>query len=346
MKSIVYLLLLVTGWQGSIFAQNEPNTSTVEDYVTTAEVGAMMQELKTLMNQEFKNYIDNFLTMQGSSDEENISDEKGIRILREKAAYLLKKHDSITYQLQQKLLNGDYQYILYNNGDNQILKEEEEQKINEDYTWTFTETPPDIPKNRNQFSLNIITAAGWHNWQKSSENIPDIRAWRSGFFEIGVLSRYRLSKSNRNSPYYASLAATIITNSIRFAGNSYLKNTPEPVFELSPQNLERNSFDRTNMVFSAGFAYISSKKNGFLCEVQGFAALKLQSHTTQRFVAENSTNIINTYGRYGLNPLSVGISAAIGIKTVSLYGRYDVTALFKNQVFNGIYPYSIGLRFF
>jgi hypothetical protein len=344
MKRVVYFFLLLICLKGSLCAQDEP-TNTVEDYVTTAEVDAMMKDLKTIMSQEIQNSLLGFFSEQKNNDSGSFSNNVDIRLLIEKAAFLQKQHDSIILHLQRKLTNGDYQYVLYDISELQESTEDI-QIMNEDYDWTFTESPLDIPANKNPYSVKIITALGWHNWQKSNENIPDIRAWRSGFFEIGVLSRYRFSKSNRNSPYYASLAATIITNSIRFAGNSYLKNTPEPVFELSPQSLERSSFDRTSMVFSAGLAYITAKKNGFLCEVQGYAAIRLQSHSTQRFVAENSTSIVNTYGRYGQNPLSMGISAAIGIKTLSIYGRYDLTSLFKNQLFDGIYPFSIGLRFF
>jgi hypothetical protein len=344
MKRVMYFFLLLISLKGSLFAQDEP-INTVEDYVTTAEVDAMMKDLKAIMSQEIQNSLLAFFSEQKNNDSVSFSNNVDIRWLTEKTAFLQKQHDSIILHLQRKLSRGDYQYVLY---DISGLQESTEdiQIMNEDYDWTFTEDPLDIPANKNPYSIKIITAVGWHNWLNSSENIPDIRSWRSGFFEIGVLSRYRFSKSNRNSPYYASLAATIITNSVRFAGNSYLKNTAEPVFELSPQNLELNSFNRTGMVFSAGLAYISAKKNGFLCEIKGYAAIRLQSHTTQGFVAENSTNIVNTYGLFGQRPVNMGISAAIGTKTLSLYGRYDITSLFKNQVFGGVYPFSIGLRFF
>jgi hypothetical protein len=211
----------------------------------------------------------------------------------------------------------------------------------------FVEFPEKEIGNNNTFSVNITTAIGWYNWCLATNAVPDIINWRSGFFEVGAISRYRFSRSNRFSPYHASIGLSIHTSSIRFSDNRYLKDATIPAFESAQEQLDKNTFDNSSVVFSTGFAFIYPKKRRLLIEIQGYAAFRMQSHTTIRFAnSEKGYVVTNTYGGFGIRPVNFGFSAAIGWKRLSLYGKYDITSIFKNELFGGIHPISIGLRFF
>lgn len=327
-------------------AQDNP-VLTVEDYFTSTEITAMQNDNAAYF-EEASNQLQRDLQATVSAvTSGTLTREQGDRNMSQRMeAFKASVRENQAMNLQ-KLYSGGYQHLLFQEDPGLV-----DQAVSEEEEWGDDDTAEDLTMDmptpgKKRFTASTVLGVGFHTLLNHPSTAPGINFFQSGMFDVGILGRVRLSKTNEKSPFFANLGLSYVFNSIRWEGNEYLLDRDVPTFTPSPQNLRRNDFENGYITLTAGLAYIQSKKRGLLFEVNAFAGYNVHSNNTIRFrTPENGRAIHTTYGKYGVNDFSYGLTAAIGLKNFAIYSRYDLSTLFRNSDGFGGQPFSIGVRFF
>ena len=136
----------------------------------------------------------------------------------------------------------------------------------------------------------------------------------------------------------------------------FLQNGDVTSLEEFPTNLKKSKFRVTNLVFPLHFEFGPSKKlerdthiryinnNKFKIGIGGYGGFRLGTQQKLRY-KENGDNVKQKIHRnYNTNDFVYGLSGYIGVGDTSLYVKYDLNPIFKDQVIdqNNI---SLGVRF-
>jgi hypothetical protein len=202
------------------------------------------------------------------------------------------------------------------------------------------------------FGINNVADDGSLN----SLDDNGIRASNSRFYEWGWTWKTRLLE---NSPFLnLKYGPSLTYNNLRPENNQYyVKNDRQTVLTAHPQTLTDEAYFRTiNLVFPVHLEFDFSKKRthddqvvvktqkGFRVGAGGYAGLNVRSKQILEYKADGLTTEQETRGDYNVNSFVYGVSAYVGYKDLSLYAKYDLNPLFKDNAIdqNNI---SLGLRF-
>jgi hypothetical protein len=341
-----FLLFFSALFPFCLLAQDNP-VLTVEDYFTSTEITAMQNDNAAYFEEASNQLQRDLQATLSAVTSGNLTREQGDRNMAQRMeAFKTSVSENQTMNLQ-KLYSGGYQHLLIQEDPGLV-----DQDVSAEDDWIEDDTDDDMDIEmpspaKKRFTASTVMGFGFHTLLNHPSTAPEVNFFRSGLFEIGFLGRIRFSKDNDKSPYFANVGLSYVFNSIRWKGNEYLLDRDVPTFTPSPQDLRRNDFENGYITLTAGLAYIQSKKRGLLFEVNAFAGYNVHSNNTIRFkTPENGRAIHTTYGKYGVNDFSYGLTAAIGLKNFAIYSRYDLSTLFRNSAgFEG-QPFSIGVRFF
>lgn len=204
----------------------------------------------------------------------------------------------------------------------------------------------------------FVFAAGLNNVITGNENFEnsDYRVWGSHFYEWGLTYNSRILKNNNLvhakyglSMMYNNLRATdnrvfvangkqtnletsaIILNESRFR-NVYLVAPIHLEFDFTPKKTDEdgNTYYRTHKSFRLG--------------VGGYGGIRVKSKQILKY-NQNGSDVKNKQkGDFNVSDFNYGLSAYIGHGATSLYVKYDLNPMFKNNTVdqNNI---SLGVRF-
>ena len=329
-------------------AQDNP-VLTVEDYFTSTEITAMQNDNAAYF-EEASNQLQRDLQATVSAvTSGTLTREQGDRNMSQRMeAFKASVRENQAMNLQ-KLYSGGYQHLLFQEDPGLV-----DQAGSEEEEWGDDDTAEDLTMDmptpgKKRFTASTVLGVGFHTLLNHPSNAPGIKFFRSSMFEVGILGRIRFSKSNTNSPFFANVGLSYLFNGFRWEGNDYLLDRDVPTFTNWPQSLDlsRNEFENGYIVLTGGLSYIQPKKRGLLFEINGFIGYNVHTSSTIQFkTAEKGRSIQTTYGKYGVNDFSYGLTAAIGLKNFAIYSRYDLSTLFRNSDGFGGQPFSIGVRFF
>ena len=203
----------------------------------------------------------------------------------------------------------------------------------------------------------FVFAAGVNNLATDGKIADsDFRYWGSHFYEWGTTFNTRLlEKSNL---LHIKYGFSVMYNNLRPTDNRvFVKSGDQTNLEVSPIHLEdsrmRNVFLAVPVHLEFDFSknkmkddkpYFKSHQS-VRVGLGGYAGYRIKTKQFQLY--ENSDNqdiTIKQKGDFNVNDFIYGVSAYIGYKETSLYVKYDLNPMFKDNTIkqNNI---SLGIRF-
>ncbi|KLT68632.1 hypothetical protein [Flavobacterium sp. ABG] len=177
----------------------------------------------------------------------------------------------------------------------------------------------------------------------------------SHFYEWGFTYNTRLMKND--NLLHAKYGLSLMYNNIRPTKNrSFVVDGDQTNLEINAVNLSESrfrnvyivlpvhlEFDFTKPQVKDGKTYFRTHKS-FRFGIGGYAGINVKSKQILKFEEEDLKYKTTIKGDYNVNNFIYGLSSYVGYRDISLYLKYDLNPLFKDNLVkeNNI---SLGLRF-
>jgi hypothetical protein len=177
----------------------------------------------------------------------------------------------------------------------------------------------------------------------------------SHFYEWGLTYNSRLMKND--NLLHAKYGLSLMYNNIRATENrSFVVNGDQTNLEVNAIHLNESRFRNVYLVAPVHLEFDFSKPKhrdgktyfrtheSFRFGIGGYAGINVKSKQILKFEEEDLKYKTTIKGDYNVNNFIYGLSSYVGYKAVSLYLKYDLNPLFKD---NSVEEknISLGLRF-
>lgn len=205
----------------------------------------------------------------------------------------------------------------------------------------------------------LVIATGYNNTINEGDlgtlNDSDFKFNKSQFYEWGITFNTRLAKNH--NLLHAKYGLSLMYNNLRATDNrSFVVNGNQTVLAENPIHLKESRFRNVYLVLPLHLEFDFTKKKtdgdkvyfrsheSFRFGIGGYAGAHLKSKQILRYEVDDRNVKERTKGDFNANNFIYGLSAYIGYKQLSLYAKYDLSPLFKNNTIdqNNV---SLGLRF-
>lgn len=213
-----------------------------------------------------------------------------------------------------------------------------------------------ILKGERRTASQFVFAAGVNNLVTNGAVAnSDYRYWGSHFYEWGVTWNTRLLKND--NLLHLKYGMSLMYNNLRPTENRYfVVNGNQTDLEASPIHLEdsrfRNVYIAVPLHLEFDFTKAKAKEGRKIFRthesvrfgIGGYAGVRVKSKQILEYEEGNRDVIQKTKGNFNANDFIYGVSTYIGYKATSLYLKYDLNPLFKDNAIkqNNI---SLGVRF-
>lgn len=177
----------------------------------------------------------------------------------------------------------------------------------------------------------------------------------SHFYEWGFTYNSRLLKSH--NLLHAKYGLSLMYNNIRPTDNrSFVVNGDQTDLVTNPIDLKESRFRNVYLVLPVHLEFdFSGSKNyngnpvfkthkSFRFGVGGYAGVNVKSKQILKYDDDDFKATVKTKGDFNTNKFIYGLSAYVGYKETSLYLKYDLNPLFKDNLVNEN-NVSLGVRF-
>lgn len=202
----------------------------------------------------------------------------------------------------------------------------------------------------------FVFATGLNNLAtNNSVAHSDFKTWGSHFYEWGVTWNTRIAKEH--NLLHAKYGLSLMYNNLRPTENRvFVENGNQTTLETSAINLKDSRFRNVSLVVPFHLEFDFSKNDaskgsdqfvthdGFRVGLGGFAGANIKSKQIVRY-DDNGHDFRNREkGDFNVNDFVYGLSAYVGYRGTSLYMKYDLNPLFKDNAIdqNNV---SLGIRF-
>lgn len=186
-------------------------------------------------------------------------------------------------------------------------------------------------------------------------NDSDFKFAGSHFYEWGITFNTRLAKNH--NLLHAKYGLSLMYNNLRATDNrSFVVNGNQTELVENSIHLKESRFRNVYLVLPLHLEFDFSKKKidgekvyfrsheSFRFGIGGYAGAHLKSKQILRYETDDRNVKERTKGDFNANNFIYGLSAYVGYGQVSLYAKYDLNPLFKDNATeqNNV---SLGLRF-
>ncbi|TXE06855.1 hypothetical protein ES711_12960 [Gelidibacter salicanalis] len=200
------------------------------------------------------------------------------------------------------------------------------------------------PKYDIRSSNMLLFAIGFNNTIMDGQSLEDspYEIGGSGFVELGWIWSTRVLKNSNFVRVNYGLAFQ--WNKLSIKDNQYfVENGKETVLETYPLNLKKSKFRTTSLVVPVHFEFGPSKlkdygdriryfnDNQFKIGLGGFAGLNLNTMQKVKFKVDGDNQKEKVKSDFNTNSLMYGLSGYVGLGDFSIYAKYNLNTLFKNQ---------------
>lgn len=202
----------------------------------------------------------------------------------------------------------------------------------------------------------IVFATGLNNLvtDKSIQN-SDFKYWGSRFYEWGLTYNTRIFKND--NLLHAKYGLSVMYNNLRATNNrSFVVDGNQTNLEENTIKQDNSRFRNVNLVFPIHLEFDFTKPtirdgkkyfkthDSFRLGLGGYIGTNLKSKQIIKYDVDGYDSVERTKGDFNVNNFIYGLSTYIGYKATSLYLKYDLNPLFKDNVVkqNNV---SLGLRF-
>lgn len=224
-------------------------------------------------------------------------------------------------------------------------------------TWTNSKKKKEKENGESRTTSQFVFAFGGNNLVTDNALAhSDFRYWGSHFYEWGVTNNTRILKNN--NLLHAKYGLSLQYNNLRPTDNRFFdKNAKQTDLVTSDIHLKDSRFRNVNLVVPVHLEFdfsgsemkddkrIFKTHKSFRVGLGGYAGFNIKSKQILEFEDSDGNDVTQkTKGGYNVNDFVYGASAYIGYDEISLYVKYDINPLFKDNTIdqNNI---SYGIRF-
>lgn len=190
----------------------------------------------------------------------------------------------------------------------------------------------------------LVFSFGLNNVVTEGESIDDsdFKIGGSRYTEIGYAWKTRVFKES--NLLRIKYGFSFQMNGLKPTDNRYFVDKgSETELEVFPENLDKSKIRFDNLVIPVHFELGPSKKkekhgyfrysthNQFKVGLGGYAGLKLRTRQKLKYKEDGSNVKEKLDGSYNTNNFIYGLSGYIGFGDISLYAKYDLNTIFKNN---------------
>ncbi len=213
-----------------------------------------------------------------------------------------------------------------------------------------------LPKYDIRTHNSWFSAIGFNNTLIDGQSLDDspYKIGGSGFVELGWLWNTRLLE---NSNFVrVNYGLSLQWNKLSIKDNLYLvDNGNETTLEEFPLNLKKSKFRTTSLVIPLHIEFGPSKKetyddriryytaNQFKIGIGGFAGVNLNTQQKLKYKENGKNQKDKLKSDYNTSNFVYGLSGYIGVGDFSVYAKYNLNQLFKDQAVVQ-HNISLGLR--
>ncbi|WP_166920422.1 porin family protein [Flavobacterium poyangense] len=222
--------------------------------------------------------------------------------------------------------------------------------------WDPKKKDRDSIRGEKRTTSQFVFAAGLNNMMVDGKLQDDkYNFGGSHFYEWGFTYNTRLMKND--NLLHAKYGLSLMYNNIRpTKNNSFVVDGDQTNLEVNAINLRESRFRNVYIVLPVhlefdfsrpkvkdGKTYFRTHKS-FRFGVGGYAGINVKSKQILKFEEEDLKYKTTIKGDYNVNNFIYGLSSYIGYRDISLYLKYDLNPLFRDNLVkeNNI---SLGLRF-
>ena len=205
-------------------------------------------------------------------------------------------------------------------------------------------------------TTQFVLATGLNNVvTDGSVQKSDFRYLGSHFYEWGLTYNTRILKNN--NLLHAKYGFSVMYNNLRATDNRYfVADGNQTNLEVNPNRQDDSRFKNGNLVFPVHleFDFTKSKErdgktyfkthDSFRLGLGGYVGTNLKSKQYVKYDSDEYKSREITKGNFNIDSFVYGLSTYVGYKATSLYLKYDLNPMFKDNAVkqNNV---SIGLRF-
>ncbi|WP_445711636.1 hypothetical protein [Flavobacterium sp.] len=204
----------------------------------------------------------------------------------------------------------------------------------------------------------FVFAGGLNNLITKGENLEnsDYRVWGSHFYEWGMTYNSRILKNN--NLLHAKYGLSVMYNNLRPTDNRYFaKNGNQTELQTGTVNYNESRFRNVYLVAPVHleFDFTSKKTNkegetyfrthdSFRLGIGGYGGFRVKSKQILKYEIDGNNHKDKQKGDFNVSDFIYGVSAYVGYGQTSLYMKYDINPMFKNNAIdqNNV---SLGIRF-
>ena len=216
----------------------------------------------------------------------------------------------------------------------------------------------DKRRNRNEkrTTSQFVFAAGLNNLVTDGAVAnSDFRYWGSHFYEWGITYNTRIAKEN--NLLHFKYGFSVVYNNLRPTENRwFVDNGTTTDLEVNPLHMGDSRLRNVNLVIPMHLEFDFSGKTikndktyynthkSWRLGIGGFAGLNFKTKQVIEYDIDGYESRNVTKGSFNTNDFIYGLSTYVGYRSTSLYLKYDLSPLFKDNPVaqNNI---SLGVRF-
>lgn len=226
--------------------------------------------------------------------------------------------------------------------DGKIKEEDTSHRFRVTFKWHDRDTWPDR-RRESRTTTQFVFATGVNNVvTNGSVANSDFRYWGSHFYEWGFTWNTRILKTD--NLLHAKYGFSLQYNNLRPTDNRmFVDNGETTDLETNPVHMRDSRFRNVNLVFPLHLEFDFTRKSehdgkpvfrthdSFRLGVGGYAGVNLKSKQILRYDEDGYKERNITKGSFNVNDFIYGISAYVGYQSTSLYVKYDLNPLFKDN---------------
>lgn len=215
-----------------------------------------------------------------------------------------------------------------------------------------------IKKQSKRTTSQFVFALGLNNLITEGENIEnsDFRVAGSHFYEWGLTYNTRILK-NANL-LHVKYGLSVMYNNLRPTNNRFfVKNGNQTELQIAAVDLKESRLRNVQLVFPLHLEFDFTPKklsedgktyfrthNSFRVGLGGYGGFNIKSKQITKYELDGDKIKDKQKGDFNTSNFVYGLSTYVGYKATSLYVKYDINPLFKNNTVdqNNI---SLGIRF-
>ncbi len=302
--------------------------------ITKEEKAALKLEIEAVNNQ----LIDGKMTKQEADlQKKKLAQARAVNIESRVAV----AEDELKTLIQEKV-------------DGKIKEQDSTRKF--ELVWKFKNDT--IKKNKGELrtTSQFIFATGLNNLATDRKvEDSDFRFLGSHFYEWGISYNSRIAKNS--NLLHAKYGLSLMYNNLRTTDNRrFVVNGNQTNLEVNPVNMKDSRFRNVYLVLPVHLEFDFSGKevkndktlfkthNSFRFGLGGYAGINLKSKQIIKYDIDDRDVTERTRGDFNTSNFIYGLSTYIGYKETSLYVKYDLNPLFKDNIIkqNNV---SLGIRF-